>query len=151
MKFNRNTKNASSIYWKIMYKRIISTLFWAYFLVLITVSIIPWSTSERIGAGSFEIRLDYLLHIGAYFGWALLYITFRYEKMNRKNRPDILFHLIIGILFSFSTELIQWFLPYRSFNLLDFSANVAGILLTYTLYLVFYNRITLAISKVKLR
>jgi VanZ family protein len=131
-----------------MYRVVTKTAFWIYFAILIITTVIPWSTSERVGTGLFEFRLDYLLHIGAYFGWASLYILMNQGFID-KNMTDIFIHVFAGLALAFSTEVVQWLIPYRSFNINDFLFNSIGIALSYACYFGFRKEIKMAIVRLK--
>jgi len=67
------------------------------------------------------IRLDYIFHILLFLPFALLL----QQSMNTK----IITSLFLGCLFASFCEIIQYFLPYRAFNINDLLANFLGIFL----------------------
>jgi glycopeptide antibiotics resistance protein len=94
---------------------------YSVFILLLVTLPINGTNSFLNNTYIIEIRLDYLLH-------AALFIPFIFVL--RKAWPVKLFSaLLYGILFATFGEGIQYFLPYRSFNINDLLANNLGIIL----------------------
>ena len=94
-------------------------LFLSYLILLVIFSIIP---SNKNGEGLSQYYLSNtgsFLHCIAYFVCAFL----AYVSFNKKLFKTILFVLLISSLL----EMIQYLIPYRTFNPLDIVANLAGI------------------------
>ncbi len=125
-----------------MKKRYFSLIFWAYILLLLFYSVTPtMDTSERIGIGGFKFRLDYWLHLGAYFGVAFLFILWQINYLVNKRIVTILYSLVFCIGFAYTTEVIQMFVPGRTYNIKDFIANSMGVFLAYSLFVAFKQRL----------
>jgi len=133
--FKHLTKN------KLVKKKYFGLVFWLYILLILIVTVIPWSTSEKVGVGGFKFRIDYLLHLGAYFGLAFLFILWQINVLVNKHFFGIMLSLLICVGFAYSTEIIQLFVPGRTYNLNDFIANSAGITMAYLLFVVLKGRI----------
>jgi len=73
-------------------------------------------------------------HLIAYFIAALLfYCVYR--------RDDIIFILLSGFilfLYGMVLEVMQFFLPYRTFNIIDVAANVSGIILFVVMWSLYF-------------
>lgn len=92
-----------------------------YITILIVLALVPISTKKvfHLPNLSIQFRLDYIIHVIIYlpciylmrfgFGYSLFYA--------------IVFSMLLG---SF-TEGIQYWLPYRTFNINDFIANKIGV------------------------
>jgi glycopeptide antibiotics resistance protein len=82
-------------------------------------------------------RLDYLLHTLIFLPWMFL-VNLRAQSAKkilsepftlRSTFPLLTSYLIIGIIFATSAEGIQYWLPYRGFNIMDVLFNVLGVLI----------------------
>jgi VanZ family protein len=63
-------------------------------------------------------QFDKVVHFGIFLGFALLFYLDR--------RPRVGWTLLISAAFAGAIELVQWVLPYREGDWLDFMAGVAG-------------------------
>lgn len=124
-----------------MNKKYTGILFIIYLIILLLATTVPWSTSEKVGLEGFKFKLDYFLHLGAYFGLAVLYILWQFDILDNLKFSSIILHVFLLLIFSFSTEVIQLFLPYRSFNFEDFIANSMGVFAGVGLFIIFRNSI----------
>lgn len=124
-----------------MKKKYFGLVFWLYIVVILIVTVIPWSTSEKVGVGGFKFRIDYILHLGAYFGLAFLFILWQINDLVNKHFLGILLTLFICVGFAYGTEIIQLFVPGRTYNINDFIANSAGITMAYLLFVLLKGRI----------
>ncbi|MFT4805488.1 MAG: VanZ family protein [Psychroserpens sp.] len=74
-----------------------------------------------------NIRLDYISHFLLFIPWvAIVYLTFGKEVAFFNFDTYTLISLLTFAIFA---ESIQYFLPYRTFNINDLLANVFGVLL----------------------
>jgi len=67
-----------------------------------------------------EIRGDYLVHALIFFPWSFFMLPMQQKAWSWS---------LLGLLFSTGTELLQYLLPYRRFNINDLISNSLGILL----------------------
>ncbi len=125
-----------------MKKSYFSIIFLGYLIFLLIYSIIPTSNmSEEYGIGGFKLRLDYWLHLGAYFGVAFLFLLWQINSLVDERI------LVVGLswlgceLFAYFTEFVQLFVPGRTYNFNDFLANTSGIVLAYLFFIVFKKRL----------
>ena len=105
-------------------------LFYFLCLSLLVSSVIKFGGAlnrTKIGIGEIKFRLDHVLHAVAYFLFSLYYICGQYFGLKLfKNRKHVFFFLVlfsVGLL----AEVIQIWVPYRSFTLLDLLSNLVGI------------------------
>ena len=92
-----------------------------WFLVIIYLTIFYRNTSNVI---SFPYS-DKILHFILFFVQST-FITKTYIARNFKSNklmPKIIFYFLV---FCFSVELIQIYIPYRSFEVLDLTSNIIG-------------------------
>ena len=97
-------------------------------LILVSAVIkIGGALDKKVGIGELKIRLDHLLHALAYFIFSMYYIAGRYFGLKLFERHEhLLFFLIIFVL-GFLAEVLQIWVPYRSFSMMDMLANIVGI------------------------
>ncbi len=103
-------------------------LFKAYIVILLLLAILPINSMSKTNINDIyviRIRFDYLLHSVVFIPFAFLY--FKAAKPITLN--NIWFMAGAGILLATFTEGIQYFLPYRSYNINDLLANYLGVLL----------------------
>ena len=103
-------------------------LFWICFFAIILLNIIPNNNLTSLSSDNFNFRIDYMLHLIAYMSLSALFMLWRTEIFLNKKYAYIFLFLILGIIFSFVTELVQKYIPGRTFNPIDFYYNVVGIL-----------------------
>lgn len=97
-------------------------LFWLNVLAILIVSITPGAASEAIS------DLDKLAHF-----FAFLILSFLLWSAYKLHRPFITSVLLLSA-FGLSIELLQHFVPNRIFSLLDFAADIAGVVVGAFLY-----------------
>lgn len=114
-------------------------LFWAYTIFVILLCILPINDSKSSLNNTYilNIRFDYLAHTFLFTPWMFLWTI--YSKASfRKNIGKILGVIAIGLIFALSSELIQYYLHYRSFNINDLIANITGIGIGILFYLYYH-------------
>ena len=102
--------------------------FLLYLLFLILMAVLPLNGSASVHLNDiyvFHLRLDFLLHSILFIPWVFLYaMSFRPAGLSEK-----LLMIAAGLLMAFSTEGVQYFLSYRSYNINDLLSNFLGVLL----------------------
>ena len=114
----------------------VKILFIAYTILLLLLAILPINSSGSSINHTYiiSIRLDYILHFGIFLSWMLL-LWKMVGVSFWSNFQQSLFYIILGLLFAFTNETIQYFLPYRAFNINDLLANGLGVMLGAVLFL----------------
>ena len=96
---------------------------WVYFVCLL---LLMWAPVGVLGVPLnnfvFGIRLDHLLHASVYIPCTLFMFDFF-----RNSRRPLLLSWLVAILLCVTTETVQYFLPYRGFDINDMAANVLGV------------------------
>jgi len=109
-------------------KNVFRILFWLSLATITIASIIPQFFPQHIIISpDFSFRLDYILHFLSYFFLASFLTIWKLSK-DKKYRL-ILFITIFGIIVSSIFEIIQYFLPSRTFNPYDMLCNFSGFLI----------------------
>ena len=104
-------------------------LFWGWLIIVLVTNIIPLGNDINQIIHKpyvFKFRLDYLIHFCSF----LIFIPLCFIEVRRggpifSKKPVLKYLLIIGgaaVIF----ELIQYFLPYRTFNPMDLISNLTG-------------------------
>jgi VanZ family protein len=111
-------------------QKIYRLLFWMGYFAVLVVAFLPFF--RNLGEISltnsfFELRLDYFLHFLAYFSVCMYYFFGRINKFTLF-RNDTLTKFFSGMAFlAIVTELVQLWVPERSFNIKDMIANLSGL------------------------
>ncbi|HEY9205714.1 MAG TPA: VanZ family protein [Candidatus Methanoperedens sp.] len=80
---------------------------------------------------------DKMLHTILYFGFGfLLFLTLK--SVGKSVIAALILSIIVGILYGASDEIHQMFVPGRTADIMDLAADVTGILLALTLFIIFY-------------
>jgi glycopeptide antibiotics resistance protein len=101
-----------------------------YTSLILLLAVLPINGTDSILNNQYilSIRLDYLVHFAIFVPWMMLIWLFKGLRFNRT--PIRIFGWILaGIALGMATEFIQYFLPYRAFNINDLLANVMGVIL----------------------
>jgi VanZ family protein len=99
-----------------------------YSAIILLLAVLPINGPDSVLNDNyfFEIRLDYLAHFVIYIPWVVL--IWLYTGASYTRTPARAFGwLTAGIALAIFSELIQYFLPYRAFNINDLIANVIGV------------------------
>ena len=106
-------------------------VFITYAIIVVILHVIPIGSGDINALNKTEIgtlRLDYLLHALVFIPWAI--IVWLIYGINFWETPGKAFlWLFAGILFAAGAEYIQYFLPYRTFNIYDVLGNVTGVII----------------------
>lgn len=98
--------------------------FWIYFTAIILLIVLPINKpGSKLYLNDImivKIRGDYMAHALVFVPWAFFMKTMRQPLWR---------WLLLGLLFSTGTEMLQYLLPYRRFNINDLISNSLGILL----------------------
>lgn len=88
--------------------------FMGYVVVMVLVLLLPVPATPLAESR----HVDKLVHFGVFLGFALLFYVDRHWKA--------WWTFLISVIFAGGIELVQWSLPYREGDWLDFVAGVAG-------------------------
>ncbi|MBN2764475.1 MAG: VanZ family protein [Bacteroidales bacterium] len=115
-----------------MFQKIYKFFFCLGYLAILITAFIPVAGSlnrVKVGRGIFEIRLDHLLHIAAYFLICLYYLFGQRKGLMLFKKNSLLKFILLILLLATVSEVVQLWVPGRAFNPADLLANVTGILL----------------------
>ena len=101
-------------------------LFVLYILAVFLFNILPLGFVEKIQEPLWgEFRLDYLAIALVFLPWIFFHLCFPTIKKRR--------WFVVGLMMALLIEGIQYYLPYRGFNMYDIIFNVVGLLMGYLL------------------
>ena len=116
----------------VKFKRVLRILFFLYCIAIILLTILPINGESSLLNDTYivKIRFDYLLHTMIFLPFLpLVMYSFSTTPRLKRTIKKILSLITIGIFFAIITEVIQLYLPYRTFNINDLIANSFGIIL----------------------
>ena len=107
-------------------------LFWGWLIVVLILNVVPLGNETNRGLSGnkiFKFRLDYVMHSLTFLVFARIWVLGKikdvcwFESYEVLKFGGIIFVAAVGI------ELIQIFIPYRTFNPMDLMANLFGAIL----------------------
>lgn len=104
-------------------------IFWAGYLAVLITTFLPVAgelNKVHVGPEAFSIRLDHLLHFSAYFLICMYYLAGRWKGLSLFNSQSLFKFFFLVLLLAVVTEVVQLWVPARSFNVFDLVSNVAG-------------------------
>ena len=116
--------------------QILFAIILVYGIALLVASVIPFG-GELNKTKVAEFRLDYIVHFGAYSGFYFLLIAGDLFSGKTTSKNFVVSLIVISLLLAIILETVQYFLAFRSFNVFDLIANLAGVafgLVVYILY-----------------
>ena len=108
-------------------------LFWGWLILVVILNVVPLENETNRSLSSnkiFQFRLDYVVHSLSFLVFAWIWVLGKikdvcwFESYEVLKFGGIIFVWVVGI------ELLQIFVPYRTFNPIDMMANLVGAILT---------------------
>lgn len=114
-----------------------------YILVIITLHVIPIGFVDNLH--NYELghfRGDYLIHMSMFLPWMGL-VRLHLSGLTNKESGGTLHNLLhspftwffMGILLAAGAEVIQYWMPHRSFNIFDMILNISGLVIGSVVYI----------------
>lgn len=103
---------------------------WGYIVSIFLLAILPINGTNSFLSHNYilEIRLDYVTHFVVFI--LLMWLVWNaYEVQYRKNLIEALLWMFFGLIVAFLSEGLQYFVPYRAYNINDLVANGIGVVL----------------------
>lgn len=119
-------RTAVNVVKRLFSRRQRSWMRWVYFALLL---VFMWAPLGFVGLPLnnfvFGIRLDHLIHASVYLPCALFMMDFQFLSRGnvRLGKGVLLMAAAVGI----TTEMVQYLLPYRGFDINDLVANILGV------------------------
>ena len=115
---------SSALSLKISVKIVLRIMFALWVVAVTALSVLSYSVSNDLLVSVKVTSSGFVMHGVAYFvGTLLCFLAF-----DAKNVPFAVWTGLLIFLYSVALEVIQFYLPYRTFNVYDVVANVSGIL-----------------------
>lgn len=83
----------------------------------------------KLGPESFHIRLDHLLHLLVYFLISMFYLFGIRKGITLFERHSLKKFILLILLLAIVTEVVQLWVPQRTFNVFDLVSNFAGVVI----------------------
>ena len=113
-----------------LHQKIFRYIFWTGYLTVLITAFIPlgWDFAKiKIGPEAFHIRLDHLLHLAAYLLICMYYLFGLRKGLKLFNKNSLRKFVLLILLLGTITEVVQIWIPSRSFNVFDMVSNVTGL------------------------
>ncbi|HLP44951.1 MAG TPA: VanZ family protein [Candidatus Kapabacteria bacterium] len=104
-------------------------LFFAWYLLIMMTSSVPYLPTPKIQAFDSSIRLDYLIHFLQFFILAIFFMQWRINVNSNIKIKMLFIYGIGGMAAAFLSEMYQKLIPGRTFNPVDGLSNFAGIVM----------------------
>jgi len=99
-----------------------------YILAILLLTTLPINSAGELNdIHILKFRGDYFFHALMFMPW----MFFRGAIVNSKWK-----WLVLGILFAAGSEIIQYILPYRAYNINDLMANSLGVVISFALWFI---------------
>jgi len=108
-------------------------LFWGWLIVVLVLNVVPLGNETNRGLSGnkiFQFRLDYVVHSLTFLVFAWIWILGKINKVCWFESYEVLKFGGIVFVSAMGIELLQIFVPYRTFNPIDMMANLVGAILT---------------------
>jgi VanZ family protein len=113
------------------YEKIYRYVFWTGYFAVLIAAFLPFSVSTKkvhLGPDVFEVRLDHLLHFAVYFLIGMYFLAGKILGLNLFSSKPAMKFLASILLLAAVTEMVQIWIPSRSFNIFDLVSNAIGVI-----------------------
>ena len=107
-------------------------LFWGWLIIVVFLNVVPLGNETNRSLSSnklFKFRLDYVVHSLTFLVFAWIWVLGKIRDVCWFESYEILKFGGIVFVSAMGIELLQIFVPYRTFNPMDMIANLFGALL----------------------
>jgi len=108
-------------------------LFWGWLIIVVVFNVIPLGkeTNRSLNGNKiYQFRLDYVVHSLTFLFFAWIWVLGKIKDVCWFESYEVLKFGGIVFVSAVGVELIQIFVPYRTFNPMDMMANIFGAILT---------------------
>jgi VanZ family protein len=113
-----------------LFQRLYKYIFWTGYLAVLVATFLPIAGNIdkiRLGRGVFKIRLDYFLHFFVYFLICAYYLAGQLKGLKLFNSKSLIKFILVILLLASVTEVVQLWVPERTFNMFDLLSNMVGV------------------------
>jgi VanZ family protein len=122
------------------HKRYFALGFWLWLLIILLITLLPQSHRIINIDTNSEFRLDYTIHFLVYFSLSVLFIFWRIDQWLKISNKELLWYIFSGIAICAITELLQFYIPGRTFNKTDLLFNILGVIVGIVLIKLILNK-----------
>ena len=107
-------------------------LFWGWLIVVLILNVVPLGNelNQDLTTKRFVFRLDYVVHSLTFLIFAWIWVLGKIKNVCWFESYEVLKFGGIVFVSAVGIELLQIFVPYRTFNPMDMMANLFGAILT---------------------
>ena len=108
-------------------------LFWGWLIMVLILNVVPFGNETNRSLSSnklFKFRLDYVVHSLTFLVFAWIWVFGKIKDVCWFESYEVLKFGGIVFVSAMVIELLQIFVPYRTFNPMDMIANLFGAILT---------------------
>ena len=107
-------------------------LFWGWLIVVLILNVVPLGNelNQDLTTKRFVFRLDYVVHLLTFLVFAWIWVLGKIKDVCWFESYEVLKFGGIVFVSAIGIELLQIFIPYRTFNPIDMMANLVGAILT---------------------
>jgi VanZ family protein len=113
-----------------MLQKLYRTIFWTGYSLVMIIAFVPSRSDlhkQTLDLLPFKFHLDQVLHAIVYFLICMYFVTGQKYGMDLFRNNSLKKFLVAIIILAIITEVVQLYVPYRSFNVFDILANLTGI------------------------
>ncbi|MBI9054055.1 MAG: VanZ family protein [Bacteroidales bacterium] len=122
------------------HKRYFALGFWLWLLIILLITLLPQSHRIINIDTNSKFRLDYTIHFLVYFSLSVLFIFWRIDEWLKISNKELLWYIFSGIAICAITELLQFYIPERTFNKTDLLFNILGVIVGIVLIKLILNK-----------
>ena len=107
-------------------------LLWGWLILVLVLNVVPLGNETNRGLSGnkiFQFRLDYVVHSLTFLVFAWIWVLGKIKNVSWFESYEVLKFGGIVFVSALVIELLQIFLPYRTFNPMDMIANIFGAIL----------------------
>ena len=107
-------------------------LFWGWLIMVLILNVVPLGNelNQDLTTKRFVFRLDYVVHSLTFLVFAWIWVLGKIKNVCWFESYEVLKFGGIVFVSAMVIELLQIFVPYRTFNPMDMIANLFGAILT---------------------
>jgi len=107
-------------------------LFWGWLIIVVFLNVVPLGNelNQDLTTKRFVFRLDYVVHSLTFLVFAWIWVLGKIKNVCWFESYEVLKFGGIVFVSAMVIELLQIFVPYRTFNPMDMIANLFGAILT---------------------
>ena len=107
-------------------------IFWGWLIIVVFLNVVPLGNelNQDLTTKRFVFRLDYVVHSLTFLVFAWIWVFGKIKDVCWFESYEVLKFGGIVFVSAMGIELLQIFVPYRTFNPMDMIANLFGAILT---------------------